>query len=58
VLLLSCPAGGRQPLEFALSATTGSLLVVAVLMLRIYLGYTYVDERLRSAAVPYEETGW
>lgn len=48
----------KQPLEFVLSATTGSLLVVAVLMLRIYLGWAYVQERLRSAAVPYEETGW
>lgn len=47
-----------QPLEFMLSATTGSLLVVSVLMLRIYLGWSYVQERLRSAAVPYEETGW
>jgi hypothetical protein len=47
----------KQPLEFVLSASTGSLVVVAVLMLRIYLGWAYVQERLRSAAVPYEETG-
>lgn len=50
-------AANKQPLEFALSATTGSLVVVAILMLRIWLGWAYVQERLRSAAVPYEETG-
>ncbi len=47
-----------QPLEFVLSASVGSLLVVAVVVLRIYLGWSYVGERLLSAAVPYEETGW
>lgn len=56
-LCLPAPAD-PQPLEFMLSATTGSLLVVSVLMLRIFLGWSYVQERLRSAAVPYEETGW
>eukprot|EP00879_Flechtneria_rotunda_P001984 GHRR01002159.1.p2 GENE.GHRR01002159.1~~GHRR01002159.1.p2 ORF type:complete len:166 (+),score=64.15 GHRR01002159.1:755-1252(+) len=34
------------------------MLVVAVAMVRIYLGWAYVGDRLRSAAVPYEETGW
>eukprot|EP00775_Hariotina_reticulata_P003658 gene3658-3919_t len=48
----------KQPLEFFLSASTGSLLVVAIAMVRIYLGWSYVGDRLLSAAVPYEETGW
>jgi len=47
-----------QPLEWALSAAVGSGFVVAVVVLRIYLGWSYVGERLLSAAVPYEETGW
>jgi hypothetical protein len=47
----------HQPLEFVLAGTTGSCVVVALLCLRIALGWSYVDERLRSAAVPYEETG-
>lgn len=47
-----------QPVEFALSASTGSLLVVVALVTRIYLGWSYVAERLLSAAYPYEETGW
>lgn len=48
----------RQPLEFALSASTGALLVVALASLRIYLGWKYVGDRLLTAALPYEETGW
>ena len=47
-----------QPAEFCLSAGLGSLLVVAVAVLRIYLGWAYVGDRLLSAAVEYEETGW
>ncbi|PNH02065.1 hypothetical protein TSOC_012026 [Tetrabaena socialis] len=47
-----------QPLACLLSGTIGSLLVVAVLVIRIYLGWSYVGDRLLSAAVPYEETGW
>ena len=31
---------------------------MAVAVLRIYLGWSYVGDRLLSAAVPYEETGW
>lgn len=47
-----------QPAEFCLSAGVGSLVVVAVAVLRIYLGWVYVGDRLLSAAVEYEETGW
>ena len=47
-----------QPAEFFLSASLGSLTVVAVAVLRIYLGWSYVGDRLLSAAVAYEETGW
>jgi Conserved in the green lineage and diatoms 27 len=47
-----------QPVEFVISASIGALLVVAVAVLRIYLGWSYVGDRLLSAAVEYEETGW
>jgi Conserved in the green lineage and diatoms 27 len=47
-----------QPVEFVVSASIGALLVVAVAVLRIYLGWAYVGDRLLSAAVEYEETGW
>ena len=32
--------------------------MVAVAILRIYLGWAYVGNRLLSAAVDYEESGW
>lgn len=54
-LLASYPL---QPLEFFLSASTGSLLVVAVAALRIYLAWKYVGDRLLTASLEYEETGW
>jgi hypothetical protein len=47
-----------QPLEFFLSASTGCLLVVAVAALRIFLAWKYVGDRLLTAALEYEETGW
>lgn len=47
-----------QPVEWALSASVGSLVVVAIVVVRIFLGWSYVSDRLLSAAYPYEETGW
>ncbi|KAL7131634.1 hypothetical protein ABFS83_12G017500 [Erythranthe nasuta] len=48
----------KDPLRFALSAGTGTLFLVALIVLRIYLGWSYVGDRLLSAVIPYEETGW
>ncbi|XP_039114248.1 protein CONSERVED IN THE GREEN LINEAGE AND DIATOMS 27, chloroplastic isoform X1 [Dioscorea cayenensis subsp. rotundata] len=48
----------KDPLRFALAAGTGTLLLVSLVVLRIYLGWSYVGNRLLSAVVPYEETGW
>lgn len=47
-----------QTAQFVLSGATGALAVVAVAVVRIYLGWAYVGNRLLSAAVDYEETGW
>lgn len=55
--LLPIPAP-VQPVAWALSATVGSLVVVAAVVVRIFLGWSYVGNRLMSAAVEYEETGW
>ena len=51
-------AANPQPSEFLLSGALGAGFVVALAVLRIYLGWSYVGDRLLSAAVPYEETGW
>uniref|UniRef100_A0A0E0NX05 DUF1230 family protein n=2 Tax=Oryza TaxID=4527 RepID=A0A0E0NX05_ORYRU len=47
-----------DPLKFVLAAGIGTLLLVSLVVLRIYLGWSYVGDRLLSAVVPYEETGW
>lgn len=36
----------------------GAFVVVAIAIIRIYLGWQYIGNRLLSAAVEYEETGW
>ncbi|KAI4327380.1 hypothetical protein L6164_019849 [Bauhinia variegata] len=48
----------RDPLRFVLAAGTGTLFIVSLIVLRIYLGWSYVGDRLLSAVIPYEETGW
>eukprot|EP00262_Sarcandra_glabra_P013610 TRINITY_DN3816_c0_g1_i1.p1 TRINITY_DN3816_c0_g1~~TRINITY_DN3816_c0_g1_i1.p1 ORF type:complete len:304 (-),score=36.69 TRINITY_DN3816_c0_g1_i1:71-982(-) len=48
----------REPLRFVLAAGTGTLFLVSLVVLRIYLGWSYVGDRLLSAVIPYEETGW
>nr|KJB48655.1 hypothetical protein B456_008G080100 [Gossypium raimondii] len=48
----------QEPLRFVLAAGTGTLFLVSLIVLRIYLGWSYVGDRLLSAVIPYEETGW
>ncbi|KAK9228385.1 hypothetical protein WN944_021335 [Citrus x changshan-huyou] len=48
----------REPLRFVLAAGTGTLFLVSLIVLRIYLGWSYVGDRLLSAVIPYEESGW
>uniref|UniRef100_A0A5B7BJ56 DUF1230 family protein n=1 Tax=Davidia involucrata TaxID=16924 RepID=A0A5B7BJ56_DAVIN len=48
----------REPLQFVLAAGTGTLFIVSLIVLRIYLGWSYVGDRLLSAVIPYEESGW
>jgi hypothetical protein len=36
----------------------GSSFIVTVLIWRLYLGWQHVGDRLISATVEYEETGW
>ncbi|KAI3665665.1 hypothetical protein L6452_44295 [Arctium lappa] len=48
----------NDPLRFLLAAGTGTLFLVSLVVLRIYLGWSYVGDRLLSAVIPYEESGW
>ncbi|XP_043719417.1 protein CONSERVED IN THE GREEN LINEAGE AND DIATOMS 27, chloroplastic-like [Telopea speciosissima] len=47
-----------QPLNCVLGAASSGLFVVTLAVLRMYLGWAYVGNRLLSATVEYEETGW
>ncbi|KAK9064885.1 hypothetical protein SSX86_016267 [Deinandra increscens subsp. villosa] len=47
-----------DPFRFLLAAGTGTLFLVSLVVLRIYLGWSYVGDRLLSAVIPYEESGW
>ena len=47
-----------QPFETVVCALVGSFVAVAVFALLIYNNWSYVRNRLLSATVEYEETGW
>ncbi|CAL9062739.1 unnamed protein product [Musa banksii] len=42
----------------ALGVVSAGLLAVTLAVLRMYLGWAYIGNRLLSATVEYEETGW
>jgi hypothetical protein len=48
----------KHPVLFALSGTLGACLLVALVLLRLYLGWYYIRDRLKSEKVFYEESGW
>lgn len=48
----------HELLKCGIGALCGGLLVVTLAALRMYLGWAYVGNRLLSATVEYEETGW
>lgn len=47
-----------DPLKRVLAAASSGLFVVTLAVVRMYLGWAYVGNRLLSATVEYEETGW
>ena len=48
----------EQPLELALAGSAAATCVVLAAALRLYLGWSYVGDRLLSASIEYEESGW
>eukprot|EP00252_Welwitschia_mirabilis_P011353 TRINITY_DN25529_c0_g1_i2.p1 TRINITY_DN25529_c0_g1~~TRINITY_DN25529_c0_g1_i2.p1 ORF type:complete len:199 (+),score=22.78 TRINITY_DN25529_c0_g1_i2:236-832(+) len=48
----------QELLKCGIGALGGGLLIVTLVALRMYLGWAYVGNRLLSATVEYEETGW
>ncbi|MGF1494881.1 MAG: CGLD27 family protein [Microcoleaceae cyanobacterium] len=45
-------------LQFLLAAGGGSSFVLTLFVIRLHLGWTYVQSRLKSPTVFYEESGW
>ncbi|KAG8086231.1 hypothetical protein GUJ93_ZPchr0010g9510 [Zizania palustris] len=50
--------GAGDAVHLALGATGSGILAVTLAVVRMYLGWAYVGNRLLSATVEYEETGW
>jgi hypothetical protein len=48
----------RMPLLFLLGAAAGGGLFVLFIVVRLYLGWSYIADRLNKETVFYEESGW
>lgn len=48
----------KFPLKFGLSAAAGAMLLPMLAMLRLWLGWFYVRNRLLEPQIFYEESGW
>ena len=43
---------------FCLSSSLGSALFVALTLIRLYLGWSYIGDRLTKTKITYEESSW
>mmetsp|Transcript_6377 Transcript_6377/g.27125 ORF Transcript_6377/g.27125 Transcript_6377/m.27125 type:complete len:165 (+) Transcript_6377:1347-1841(+) len=48
----------KNPVNFLITSTICSALVLLMILIRAYLGWSYVSKRLLSATIIYEESGW
>ena len=48
----------KQILQFILCSSAGAGIGVLLALLRLYLGWSYVRDRLVSSVIFYEESGW
>ncbi|ESA35070.1 protein ycf36 [Leptolyngbya sp. Heron Island J] len=44
--------------KFLISAALGALVVPALTLLQLYVGWSHVGQRLQIKDLPYEESGW
>jgi hypothetical protein len=49
---------GKYPGKFVLCGAAGATIFVALTLLRLYLGWSYVRDRLQRETIFYEESGW
>jgi hypothetical protein len=57
-LAASSFAPGKHLLHFILCGSAGAAVFVVLTLLRLYLGWSYVRDRLWQETVFYEESGW
>jgi hypothetical protein len=48
----------KYPIQFFLSGSAGASVIPALALLRLYLGWSYVRDRLAKETIFYEESGW
>lgn len=48
----------QYPERFMLIASAGASLILSLMLLRLYLGWSYIYDRLLRQTIFYEETGW
>lgn len=48
----------KYPVHFLLSGAAGGAVIPALALLRLYLGWNYVHDRLCKETIFYEESGW
>ncbi|WP_017305846.1 CGLD27 family protein [Spirulina subsalsa] len=48
----------KLPAKFALAGGGGALFFVFLVLMRLWLGWWYVKDRLNQDSVSYEESGW
>ncbi|ELS02622.1 Protein of unknown function (DUF1230) [Xenococcus sp. PCC 7305] len=48
----------EYPLKFMISGLAGSGFLATLFLVRLYLGWSYLYDRLYKAKISYEESGW
>ncbi|MBE9125092.1 CGLD27 family protein [Coleofasciculus sp. LEGE 07092] len=48
----------KHLVQFILAGGAGALVFVMLILLRLYLGWSYVSDRLFRKTISYEESGW
>ena len=48
----------KYPLQFTLCGSAAAGFFVVLVLLRLYLGWCYVSDRLSQSKISYEESGW
>jgi uncharacterized membrane protein len=48
----------KYPIQFVIGAAGGAIIFVILTVVRLYLGWKYVKDRLNQETIFYEESGW